>query len=123
MINESIHPYNELFGYPEIAAAFDLGSASSLAALQVEIGRQATTIAYNDAYMVVAGVMIALIPLIALFGRMTGEGFLHKEFLGDHIDLPVRFCATAEAVVPTLQAAISGVPRPELEETRGVRAM
>ena len=62
-------------------------------------------------------------PLIALFGRMTGEGFLHKEFLGDHIDLPVRFCGTAEAVVPTLQAAISGVPRPELEETRGVRAM
>jgi uncharacterized protein (TIGR00730 family) len=62
-------------------------------------------------------------PLIALFGRMTGEGFLHKEFLGDHIDLPVRFCATAEAVVPTLQAAVAGVPRPELEETRGVRAM
>ena len=62
-------------------------------------------------------------PLIALFGRMTGEGFLHKEFLGDHVDLPVRFCATAEAVVPTLQAAIAGVPRPELEEARGVRAM
>ncbi len=62
-------------------------------------------------------------PLIALFGRMTGEGFLHKEFLGDHVDLPVRFCGTAEAVVPTLQAAIAGVPRPELDETRGVRAM
>jgi uncharacterized protein (TIGR00730 family) len=62
-------------------------------------------------------------PLIALFGRMTGEGFLHKEFLGDHVDLPVRFCGTAEAVVPTLQAAIAQVPRPELEETRGVRAM
>ena len=41
-------------------------------------------------------------PLIALFGRMTDEGFLHKAFLGDHIDLPVRFCDTAEAVVPTL---------------------
>ena len=62
-------------------------------------------------------------PLIAQFGRMTGDGFLHKEFLGDHIDLPVRFCGTAEAVVPTLQAVVSGVPRPELEESRGVRAM
>lgn len=62
-------------------------------------------------------------PLVAQFGRMTGDGFLHKEFLGDHVDLPVRFCASAEAVVPTLQAAIAGVPRPELEESRGVRAM
>jgi uncharacterized protein (TIGR00730 family) len=62
-------------------------------------------------------------PLIAQFGRMTGDGFLHKEFLGDHVDLPVRFCGSAEAVVPTLQAAIAAVPRPELEESRGVRAM
>jgi uncharacterized protein (TIGR00730 family) len=62
-------------------------------------------------------------PLVALFAHMTREGFLHKEFLGDHVDLPVRFCDTAEAVVPTLEDAISGVPRPELDDTRGVRAM
>lgn len=62
-------------------------------------------------------------PLIALFGRMTGEGFLHKAFLGDHVDLPVRFCATAESVVPTLQAVVAGVPRPELEASHGVGAM
>jgi uncharacterized protein (TIGR00730 family) len=62
-------------------------------------------------------------PLIAQFGRMTGDGFLHKEFLGDHVDLPVRFCGSAEEVVPTLQAALAAVPRPELEEIRGVRAM
>jgi uncharacterized protein (TIGR00730 family) len=62
-------------------------------------------------------------PLIALFGRMTSEGFLHKAFLGDHIDLPVRFCGGADDVVPTFRAVIAGVPRPELEETRGVRAM
>jgi predicted Rossmann-fold nucleotide-binding protein len=62
-------------------------------------------------------------PLVALFAHMTTEGFLHKEFLGDHIDLPVRFCVTAEAVVPTLQAAIAGIPRPELDEARGIRAM
>ncbi len=62
-------------------------------------------------------------PLIAQFGRMTGDGFLHKAFLGDHVDLPVRFCGSAEAVVPTLQGIVAGVPRPELEEPRGVRAM
>ncbi len=62
-------------------------------------------------------------PLISQFGRMTADGFLHKEFLGEHVDLPVRFCGTAEAIVPTLQAAVAAVPRPELDETRGVRAM
>jgi uncharacterized protein (TIGR00730 family) len=62
-------------------------------------------------------------PLVAQFGRMTEEGFLHKAFLGDHVDLPVRFCGSAEAVVPTLKAALAALPRPELEESRGVRAM
>jgi hypothetical protein len=62
-------------------------------------------------------------PLIGLFAHMTEEGFLHKAFLGDHIDLPVRFCGEAAEVVPTLQAAIAAVPRPDLEETRGVRRM
>ena len=47
-------------------------------------------------------------PLVALFAQMTREGFLHKEFLGDHIDLPVRFCDTAEAVVPTLAGGHRG---------------
>jgi len=62
-------------------------------------------------------------PLTALFAHMTEEGFLHKAFLGDHIDLPVRFCDSADEVVPLLQAVIAGVPRPELDDTRGVRAM
>jgi uncharacterized protein (TIGR00730 family) len=62
-------------------------------------------------------------PLLALFAHMTEEGFLHKAFLGDHVDLPVRFCGGAEEVVPTLQGALASVPRPELEETRGVRRM
>ena len=33
-------------------------------------------------------------PLIALFRRMTDDGFLHKAFLGEHVDLPVQFCDT-----------------------------
>jgi uncharacterized protein (TIGR00730 family) len=53
--------------------------------------------------------------LIALFQRMTDDGFLHKAFLGNHVDLPVHFCDTVEAIVPTLKKAVAGVPRPALE--------
>lgn len=67
VIGESVNPYNELFRYPEIYTVWDLGSVASLAALQHEIGRQATMIAYNGSFMVVAGVMLSLIPFIILF--------------------------------------------------------
>jgi uncharacterized protein (TIGR00730 family) len=62
-------------------------------------------------------------PLVALFRRMTEAGFLHKAFLGDHIDLPVRFVDSVEAVIPTLRAAIARTPRAALEETSGARLM
>ena len=62
-------------------------------------------------------------PLVDVFARMTADGFLHKEFLGDHVALPVRFCDSAQAILPTLQSAVAKVPRPKLEETRGVQAM
>ena len=67
VISESVNPFNELFRYRAVASVWDLGSAGSLASLQVEIGRQATMIAYNGSFMVVAGVMVALIPFILLF--------------------------------------------------------
>ena len=54
-------------------------------------------------------------PLISQFQRMTDDKFLHKDFLGDHEDLPVRFCATFEEIIPTLQKAVANVPRPSLE--------
>jgi hypothetical protein len=53
--------------------------------------------------------------LVELFQRMTDDGFLHKAFLGDHVDLPVHFCDTVEAIIPTLQKAVSGLPRRKLE--------
>jgi uncharacterized protein (TIGR00730 family) len=55
-------------------------------------------------------------PLVEVFRRMTDDGFLHKEFLGDHVALPVRFCNAADAIVPMLQDAVSGVPRTRLDE-------
>ena len=54
-------------------------------------------------------------PLISQFKRMTQDGFLNKEFMGDHVDLPVRFCATCEEIVPTLQNALANLPRREGE--------
>lgn len=62
-------------------------------------------------------------PLIAQFDRMTADGFLHKAFLGNHVDLPVRFCETVGEIIPILREAVARVPRPDLEETRGTRVM
>ena len=50
-------------------------------------------------------------PLVDVFKRMTADGFLHKEFLGNHVALPVRFCGGADAIVSTLQAAVADLPR------------
>jgi len=55
--------------------------------------------------------------LVALFERMTDDGFLHKAFLGAHVDLPVRFCDEVEAIIPTLQEAVAALPRHALEAT------
>ena len=55
-------------------------------------------------------------PLIAQFERMDDDGFLHKHFLGDaEAALPVRFCATTEEIIPSLQKAIAELSRPALE--------
>jgi uncharacterized protein (TIGR00730 family) len=53
--------------------------------------------------------------LVALFQRMTDDGFLHKAFLGEHVDLPVHFCDSVEAIIPTLRDAVSELPQPMLD--------
>ena len=55
-------------------------------------------------------------PLIALFQRMTEEGFLHKAFLGNHVDLPVAFVDSVDQVIPTIRAKLAAIPRPKLDE-------
>jgi uncharacterized protein (TIGR00730 family) len=62
-------------------------------------------------------------PLMALFGHMAEKGFLHKAFLGDHEDLPVRIVARVEDVIPTIRMAIATVPRQALEGTSGAELM
>ena len=53
--------------------------------------------------------------LIAMFEKMTGEGFLHKEFLGDHPVLPVRFCSDVSEVIEMLEASLEAATPPTRE--------
>jgi uncharacterized protein (TIGR00730 family) len=55
-------------------------------------------------------------PLMAQFERMADEGFLHKAFLGNHVDLPVVFVDTVEDVIPTLRARIARLPVAAVEQ-------
>jgi len=53
--------------------------------------------------------------LVALFDRMSEDGFLNKTFLGGRAALPVLFCDDVAKVVPTLQEAVAEIPRGALE--------
>jgi hypothetical protein len=59
-------------------------------------------------------------PLIGQFQRMTDDGFLHKEFLGEHVALPVRFCDRIEDAIPMLRNAVADLPQPALDESAGL---
>jgi uncharacterized protein (TIGR00730 family) len=54
--------------------------------------------------------------LIALFHRMTEEGFLNKSFLGSTSTLPVDFVDSVEQVIPTIRARIAPLPATRLAE-------
>jgi hypothetical protein len=60
-------------------------------------------------------------PLIEQFSRMTGEGFLHKSFFGNHFDLPVRFVNSVAEVIPTRRATAATLPRRKLDEPADAR--
>ena len=62
-------------------------------------------------------------PLIALFRRMGEEGFLRKDFLGGHNDLPVTFVDSVDEVIPAIRNAVARTPRQALAETDGARLM
>ncbi len=62
-------------------------------------------------------------PLIALFRRMSEEGFLRKDFLGGHNDLPVTFVDSVDEVIPAIRNALARTPRQALAETDGARLM
>jgi uncharacterized protein (TIGR00730 family) len=53
-------------------------------------------------------------PLIALFRRMTDDGFLRKPFLDDGNDLPITFCADVAQIIPSIETALEATPPAEL---------
>ena len=66
-LNEFISPFNELLRYPSLSAVWDTTSAVGLATLQNEVGKQATMIGYNNAFMVIAVVMAVMLPFVIFF--------------------------------------------------------
>ncbi len=66
-LNEFVSPFNELLRYPHLSGVWDTSSAAGLATLQGEIGRQASMIGYNNAFMTIAMVMAVLLPFIFCF--------------------------------------------------------
>ena len=73
-LNEFVNPFNELLRYPHLATVWDIGSHAGLAVLQGEIGRQATMIGYNNAFIIIAAVMIVMAPFVVFFRRPNLSG-------------------------------------------------
>ncbi len=65
VLSENVSPFNDLLR--DGANLWDLEELGDLMALDHEIARQATMIAYNNAFLVIAIVLLGLIPFIALF--------------------------------------------------------
>ncbi|MDH3714771.1 MAG: DHA2 family efflux MFS transporter permease subunit [Gammaproteobacteria bacterium] len=64
-----INPFNELFGYQQIAGAWNTESVRSLAALSSEVSRQARMVAYNNAFLLYGVTCFAVIPVIYLWRK------------------------------------------------------
>jgi len=61
--------------------------------------------------------------LVALFQRMTEDGFLRKAFVPNSSELPVSFCTDVDAVIPMLKAALAGQPPRAVAEPGGAELM
>ena len=61
-----VSPFNELFRSDAPGQPWDLGQQTDLAALSAEIERQATMIAFNNAFFVSLVIGLAVMPLILL---------------------------------------------------------
>lgn len=76
VLSEYVNPYNDVFKYAAIPKLWNLAETSGLVALDAEITRQATMIAYNNSFQATAFVALAMLPLILLFGTRGGA---HRE--------------------------------------------
>lgn len=69
LLNENINPFNELLRGSANIDRWGLSEPGGLAAIQQEIARQATMIAYNNSFLAIALIMLVLIPFLLLFRR------------------------------------------------------
>lgn len=77
ILNEAITPLGGHTVAPALDERWSLEELEGLAALQQELTRQATMIAYNNSFLTVMAVMLCLIPPILLF-RFRGRGALGR---------------------------------------------
>jgi DHA2 family multidrug resistance protein len=61
-----------VFNFSFLPQTWDIDTLSGLAALQFELSRQATMIAYNSTFFAVSMLCFSAIPLVWLFNRYVG---------------------------------------------------
>ena len=66
-----VDPTNELLRFPEYAELWDLDVLENLAAIQIEISKQAMMIGYVNVYWMLAVLSICTLPLVLLVRRGT----------------------------------------------------
>ncbi|MDA0261296.1 MAG: DHA2 family efflux MFS transporter permease subunit [Proteobacteria bacterium] len=71
---ETITPYNEVLRMPQAASAWNLESIPSVAALEIEVVKQATTIGVLNTFILVAVAAGLVVPLVLLLRRPAENG-------------------------------------------------
>jgi DHA2 family multidrug resistance protein len=69
---EHVTPYNPMMQWPQLPSAWSLDTQSGIAALNGEVTRQASTIAYLNDFQFMMWVTLAAIPLLVLLRRPEG---------------------------------------------------
>ncbi len=72
ILTEFVNPFREVFNFSFLPQTWDIDTLSGLAALQFELSRQATMIAYNSTFFAVSMLCFSAIPLVWLFNRYVG---------------------------------------------------
>jgi DHA2 family multidrug resistance protein len=62
-------PYNPMLRLPNVARIWDLGTTKGLAALDMEINRQAAMISYIDDFKLMTVITLGMVPLLLLLGK------------------------------------------------------
>ena len=71
-LTEFISPFNKLLGFPENNASFDISGVSGLAAISIELDRQADMIGFLNAFGAFTFASALALPLVLLV-RMPGK--------------------------------------------------